>query len=79
MDDERLWRLVPDPEACGDRVRHVAMCLDRYHRVSSTAAPGRKVRKQLVKRLGTDTARIAVFEKNERAIAGLSKGTIELV
>jgi hypothetical protein len=63
MHEQRLWRLVPNAQTGGDRIRDLAVGLDGHHCVACIAALLGKVREQLIERFGAHTTRIAVFEK----------------
>jgi hypothetical protein len=77
--DKSLRSFVTDAKPGGDRVGHLPVRLNRHHRVARVAAFHGQVRQQLIERLGTDAAGIAVFEEHQGSVAGLSEGMIELV
>jgi hypothetical protein len=77
--EERLRRLVTNTEPGRDRVRHLAMRLYGHHGVARIVTLLGKVGEQLIQGFGTDAARITVLEQQQRAMAGLHNGAIELV
>ena len=74
---DRLRCFVPHAEPIRHFVGHLAVTLDGNHFVGRASTVTVEMRAELIESLGTDAARAAVFEQQNRTLARLCDRSLE--